>query len=354
MIDAVVVINSDATYLEEKFTSLGVKVFAFDQYHYNNLDKIQDIAYLKSFISTIFIDYQNIGLMYGSGLEDKPEIYDYLRRKLKVLGNDPEIISECNDLRLLANTLDECNLKLPEYVNNSINSKKRYLSKPFNSSGGYNISFSKEYKKNYYLQEYLQGETYSISFFNHKKKFIFLGFNRLLHLINFDLHPFIHAGALTTNKFLESNDIIYSFEKLSKKLSMNGYNNIDFKVLNKEVFVLDINPRVTSTFKIYNDIYDNDLLRLSMNPDLHKKLESCNNNEYAFVHMFVKQEYKFKNFFMDDPSFINLPSEGQHVGKNQPLLSIYLNSFSNLDLMAQLKEKISITTNLYNCYDVDI
>ena len=47
MIDAVVVINSDATYLEDKFTSLGVKVFAFDQYHYNNLDKIQDIAYLE-------------------------------------------------------------------------------------------------------------------------------------------------------------------------------------------------------------------------------------------------------------------------------------------------------------------
>ena len=175
-----------------------------------------------------------------------------------------------------------------------------------------------------------------------------------MNLINFDSHPFIHAGALTTNEFLKSNDIIYSFEKLSKKLSMNGYNNIDFKVLNKEVFVLDINPRITSTFKIYNDIYDNDLLRLTMNPRLNKKLESCNNNKYAFVHMFTKEEYKFKNFFMDDPSFINLPNEGQHVGKNQPLLSIYLNSFSNLDLMTQLKEKISITTNLYNCYDIDI
>ena len=74
--------------------------------------------------------------MYGSGLEDKPEIYDYLRRKLNILGNDPKIISECNDLRLLTNTLDECNLKLPEYVNNTIELKKRYLSKPFNSSGG--------------------------------------------------------------------------------------------------------------------------------------------------------------------------------------------------------------------------
>ena len=354
MIDAVVVINSDTTYLEDKFTSLGVKVFAFDQYHHNNLDKIQDITYLKSFISNIFIDYQNVGLVYGSGLEDKPEIYDYLRRKLNILGNDPKIISECNDLRLLANILNECNLKLPKYVHNPIGSTQKYLSKPFNSSGGYNISFSKKYKKNYYFQEYLQGETYSISFFNHKKNFIFLGFNKLLHLVNFDLHPFIHAGALTTNEFLESNDIIYSFEKLSNKLSMNGYNNIDFKILNKEVFVLDINPRITSTFKIYNDIYDNDLLRLTLNPHLSKKLESSNNNDYIFIHMFTKEEYKFKNFFMDDPSFINLPNEGQYVGKNQPLLSIYLNSFSTLDLMTQLKEKISITTNLYNCYDVDI
>jgi predicted ATP-grasp superfamily ATP-dependent carboligase len=354
MIDAVVVINSDATYLEDKFTSLGVKVFAFDQYQYNNLDKIQNITYLESFINNIFIDYQDVGLVYGSGLEDKPEIYDYLRRKLNILGNDPKIISECNDLRLLANILNECDLKLPEYANNPIELTKRYLSKPFNSSGGYNISFSEKYKKNCYLQEYLQGETYSISFFNHGKNFIFLGFNKLLNLINFDAHPFIHAGALTTNEFLESNDMIHSFEKLSKKLSMNGYNNIDFKVLNKEIFVLDINPRITSTFKIYNDIYDNDLLRLTMNPRLNKKLESCNNNEYVFVHMFTKQEYTFKNFFMDDPSFINLPDEGQHVGKNQPLLSIYLNSFSSLDLMMQLKEKISITTNLYNCYDIDI
>ena len=354
MIDAVVVINSDATYLEDKFTLLGVKVFAFDQYQYNNLDKIQNITYLESFINNIFIDYQDVGLVYGSGLEDKPEIYDYLRRKLNILGNDPKIISECNDLRLLANILNECDLKLPEYANNPIELTKRYLSKPFNSSGGYNISFSEKYKKNCYLQEYLQGETYSISFFNHGKNFIFLGFNKLLNLINFDAHPFIHAGALTTNEFLESNDMIHSFEKLSKKLSMNGYNNIDFKVLNKEIFVLDINPRITSTFKIYNDIYDNDLLRLTMNPRLNKKLESCNNNEYAFVHMFTKQEYTFKNFFMDDPSFINLPDEGQHVGKNQPLLSIYLNSFSSLDLMMQLKEKISITTNLYNCYDIDI
>ena len=64
-----------------------------------------------------------------------------------------------------------------------------------------------------------------------------------------------------------------------------------------------------------------------------------NNKMGAFVHMFTKEEYKFKNFFMDDPAFINLPNEGQRIGKNQPLLSIYVNSFSNLDLMTKIKRK---------------
>ena len=53
MIDAVVVINSDSSYLEDKFISLGIKVFAFDYYNHNNLDKIKDIAYLESFIDNI-------------------------------------------------------------------------------------------------------------------------------------------------------------------------------------------------------------------------------------------------------------------------------------------------------------
>ena len=81
MIDAVVVINSDSSYLEDKFISLGIKVFAFDYYNHNNLGKIKDIAYLKSFIDKIFIDHQSVGLLYGSGLEDKSEVYDYLNTK---------------------------------------------------------------------------------------------------------------------------------------------------------------------------------------------------------------------------------------------------------------------------------
>ena len=91
-----------------------------------------------------------------------------------------------------------------------------------------------------------------------------------------------------------------------------------------------------------------------IDPGLGKVEEKDSNNIYAFVHMFVKNKYVFKNIFINDSSFLNLPEEGQYVDKNQPLLSIYINSFSESDLLIQLKEKISMTRNLYNCYDIDI
>ncbi len=354
MIEAVVVINLDSSYLEDKFISLGVKVFPFDYYNHNNLDKIRKIVYLKSFIDNIYINHQNVGLVYGSGLEDKPEIYDYLKTKLIMLGNDPCILAKCNDLSTHSNILNECNLELPNHTENPHPLKQRYLSKPFNSSGGYNITFTQKPKKNFYFEEYLPGITYSISFFCHKDNFIFLGFNKLLHLINYEIHPFVHAGAIMTDEPKDFDNIISSFKQLSNKLLMNGYNSIDFKVLNGKVFVLDINPRITSTFKMYNDIHDNALLRLMLNPNLNKVVESHTDSIGAFVHMFVKQKYQFKNIFGNDPSFINLPVEGEYINENEPLLSIYVNSLTKLDLMQQLKEKISMTTNLYNCYDIDL
>ena len=176
----------------------------------------------------------------------------------------------------------------------------------------------------------------------------------LLQLIDFEPHPFIHAGAIMISEFVKPKYILSSFRALSKNLSMKGYNSIDFKIVSNEIFIFDINPRITSTFKIYNDQYENNLLNLMIHPNLKKIEKNNNNNMYAFIHMFVKQKYRFNNKFSNDPSFINLPAEGQCVEKNQPLLSIYVNSLSKSDLMMQLKEKISITRNLYNCYDIDI
>jgi len=84
MSNAVVIISSETSYLEDKTTALGYDVYAFDEYTHKNLNKISNIKYLKSLIKNISNQHQNIYLIYGSGLEDKKNIYEVLNANLKL------------------------------------------------------------------------------------------------------------------------------------------------------------------------------------------------------------------------------------------------------------------------------
>ena len=68
----------------------------------------------------------------------------------------------------------------------------------------------------------------------------------------------------------------------------------------------------------------------------------------------VKEKTKYDYDLSNDNAFINTPKMGDIVEKDQPLLSIYLNANNSGLLLRKLKQKISITTNLFSCYDIDI
>ena len=72
------------------------------------------------------------------------------------------------------------------------------------------------------------------------------------------------------------------------------------------------------------------------------------------MNIFVKEKCKYDKDVSDDNAFVCLPKINQIIEKDEPLLSIYIKAETSNELLIKLKEKISITTNLYNCYDIDI
>ena len=354
MSNAVVIISSETSYLEDKTAALGYDVYAFDEYTHKNLNKVSNIKYLKSFIKNISNQHQNIYLIYGSGLEDKKNIYEVLNAHLIINCNTLDLLRKSGDLCSLKDMVEGSDLRLPSDTNaNSLTT--RLISKPLHSYGGFNIRFETQYKEKYYTEQYIPGDTYSASFFINDENFMFLGFNKLLLLKAYKAHPFIHAGAIMYNDIKDPQKIIRSMDRLSRKLEMKGYNSIDFKIHKKQIFIVDINPRITSTFKIYNDIYNNSLLNHQINPYNIIPIKKINKDKkYGFVNIFVKEKTKYDYDLSNDNAFINTPKMGDIVEKDQPLLSIYLNANNSGLLLRKLKQKISITTNLFSCYDIDI
>ena len=79
---AVLIINTHAEYLATQAEKLGDKTFCIDSFNQNSLNKIAKLKFLKNFIKKIRKNHKLVKLIYGSGLEDKPDIYTTLHLSL--------------------------------------------------------------------------------------------------------------------------------------------------------------------------------------------------------------------------------------------------------------------------------
>ena len=354
MRDTVIVIGYETSYLEEKIKSLGYRVYPINYYKNKNIQQLSLIK-LRQINRELRKKSNRISFIYASGLENKSNLYNFLEKNFHNMGNNLNFLYRCGFVYNFKKEITKAGMEVPKIVKKiNHNHKNRYIYKPKNSCGGYDISFSRP-KTDHYIQEFIPGTTYSINFFVCDQKFTFLGFNKQYHLKKFDKHPFVHAGACNIRNIHYSRTIKKSIEKLSEEMNLKGFNSIDFKVYKKNIYLLDINPRITSTFKIYNDFYNNDLLKCQLSTDVkHNPKYKPINKNYGFVHIFSKENLIFKNIQLLSSEIMNVPKSGEVIHDGSPIFTIFTSDINYQKLREKLRKKITMTKDIYNCYDIGI
>ena len=194
-------IGYDTAYLEIKLLELGYKPITINV----SLDTkiLSSKEHLSNFLEENFLYEKNAKCIYASGLEGRNHLYDLLESKFSICGNNFSLLDKSGFIENFTEELRNCGLKYPKTYSmqeSPSSLDKKYLFKPFNSCGGYDISQVSPRKANSYVQEYIDGDAYSCSFIIDNDYFKLLGFNRLLNLTNHYENPFIHAGALMSKK----------------------------------------------------------------------------------------------------------------------------------------------------------
>ena len=87
MTKAVILINSDTSYLEQKLSVLNYTTYAIDQFRHKNIHKLKNVEFIDKFLDDVLSKHDNAYLVYGSGLEGNNNIYELLTEKLEVKGN---------------------------------------------------------------------------------------------------------------------------------------------------------------------------------------------------------------------------------------------------------------------------
>jgi len=206
-----------------------------------------------------------IGLVYGSGFEDRTEIIDALSRRFPIFGNRAEVVARAKDPRMLARLCHDLGVPHPEIRFDPPADPDHWLIKRQGGGGGLHIAFARARRPGEYYQRRVEGTPISVLFIADGHRAQILGTSRQWTAPSEDL-PFRYGGAVRPALLDDAStrEISCAAERLATGLGLVGLNSADFLVAADAYHLLEINPRPGATLDIF------------AHPDLFAAhLESC-------------------------------------------------------------------------------
>jgi predicted ATP-grasp superfamily ATP-dependent carboligase len=197
-----------------------------------------------------------IGLVYGSGFEDRPQLIGALGRQFRIFGNGPEVVTAIKDPRRLAELCRELAIPHPEIRFEPPQDPAHWLIKRAGGGGGLHVApaLSKSAKPGDYYQRRLKGRPISVLLLADGGSAQSLGLSLQWTAGSFD-KPFRFGGALrpaTVAKAL-ADEMAAAAEKIAAAAQLVGLNSVDFLVGDDGFHLLEINPRPGATLDIFAD-----------------------------------------------------------------------------------------------------
>ena len=300
---------------------------------------------------------KNDTLIIVSGEYDSDkDYYNALSEFGYIVGNKQSTIQEIYNHEKLFSKLSKNNIKFPKKISDDEAKKsKNFLNKNFYSSGGLGIqknTIQKQIKKTDFYQAYIEGDVFSIIFISNKnKKFSIVGVNQIFSK-NTNLSDFTFSGArsnvLLDQKYIKSLERMINF--FVSEYGLIGINGIDF-IIKDDVYFLEINPRLTQTCFMYDDLFFNGFIEAHIKACIKNSISFNLKNRvysYAFETIFAKNSFKF-NLNVDSFNFLmNIPRKNTFIEVGHPICTICIKSNKTNDIQMLLKEKVDFFKKEFN------
>lgn len=209
-----------------------------------------------------------IGFVYGSGFEAQPELLARLAERLPLIGNSSEVVAALKNPARFFAALAQLHIPYPQ-VSQSIaaGDADDYLLKFGGGSGGTHIRSANDQDfspaAQYYYQQKVAGCPVSILFLADGQEVEVIGFNEQWLNPSVDA-PYRYGGAVNHVPLPQhvKTQLIDAANKLTHHFGLIGLNSLDAMVTaDSQVWVLEINPRLSATVDLYHTEQPDLLLR---------------------------------------------------------------------------------------------
>ena len=267
------IISTSARALAESASRAGHKVSVIDCFADSDTKSVCNNVYQVKYNENGFIESELISkareallnspngkLVLGAGFESNPELIDKLKALAPTFSNTKETISTVKEPLILSGLLEKNGIAHPHTQFNKPDTSKGFLRKKIAGQGGTHIDWleasSSDIEADYYYQEFVAGDVFSVLFLANGKEAKVVGFNQQLISDEFADMPFLYKGAikLTKNNINHSEAIENIINIITSESSLSGLCGIDY-IINEagKVVVLEVNPRPPATYVLHED-----------------------------------------------------------------------------------------------------
>jgi predicted ATP-grasp superfamily ATP-dependent carboligase len=203
-------------------------------------------------------------LVYGSGVDTRPELIAQLAEHYPLAGNTPEAAAAANDPQRFFPLLDRLGIPHPETRTDHPAAAAGWLAKSACGEGGKGVAFCANFRRDgpgIFYQREQPGTACSLLFLADRKTISPIGFNTLWH-DGSATQPFLFSGAVNRAPLNDGQrtGMIEIAAKLTASLDLRGINSLDFIADHDRVWLLELNPRPSATLQLYDGDWPGGLL----------------------------------------------------------------------------------------------
>jgi len=260
------------------------------------------------------------GFVYGSGFEAQPELLNKVAQLLPLIGNGADAVADVKNPLTFFAALQKHNIQYPARYDALANDASNMLIKAVGGCGGAHIQDAnagvRQLSDQCYLQQKIQGDAVSLLFIANRHGVDSVGFN--LQWLSEAAHAPYRYGGAAGNAELSAAvkaQLLAAAEKLTREFALRGLNSLD-AIVNKDVnseqvYVLEINPRLSATLDLYSDAQQNLFekhVQACLGQNFFKQQNAMNPMckaqavVYADTDLRINQHFVWPDWVKDNPS----------------------------------------------------
>jgi uncharacterized protein len=290
-----------------------------------------------------------LGLVYGSGFEDRTALLDKIAARWTLLGNDPGVVAKVKAPEAFFAALDRLGIAHPATVSERPRGTEGWLAKRRGGAGGSHVVLAGrptalKGSGPVYFQRHVEGRPVSALFIGNGSAARVLGFSEQWAAPT-SRSTWRYRGALCPADLSPESERLMTeaTERAAAAFHLTGLGSADFLLGESGPQLLEINPRPGATLDIF-DSEEMPLIGLHLNAVLSGKLPNgplmlnaarAAAIVYAAEALQISPEMSWPDWVADQPK------GGEWIDKNRPICTVWARSKTKVEARRLVEERIA-------------